>query len=343
MDIALMWNSEEMTADVQVLGADLVTTDDIETAVIISLFTDRRAPDDIELPEGADRGGWWGDSYPDVEGDELGSLLWLLKREMQTPGTLERARKYAREALDWMIADEVARQVTVVATYPERGWMLLSIEILLATGERRTLVYRLNPEGSTSPFEALPGLPGEIRGTGGPGAIEAASWAPPAAALPGELRGTGGPAAIEASAWSPAAAAKFGEVQGASGVPAIEADAWAPEPAGKPGEGKGSSGVPAIVADAWSPDPAGTPGEAQGTSGVPPIEADAWTPDPTGKPGEAKGTSGVAAIQADPWQADALGLQGEIKCGQILSRDFLTADNTLLSADDDEITADAEF
>lgn len=41
-------------------NGDLVNGDDLQTAMIISLFTDRVARDDDDI-DGEDRRGWWGD------------------------------------------------------------------------------------------------------------------------------------------------------------------------------------------------------------------------------------------------------------------------------------------
>ncbi|WP_200894101.1 phage GP46 family protein [Xanthomonas sp. MUS 060] len=48
-------------------------------AVLISLFTWRRANADDTLPDPRGfRMGWWGDTYPVVANDRIGSRLWLL-------------------------------------------------------------------------------------------------------------------------------------------------------------------------------------------------------------------------------------------------------------------------
>ena len=97
-------------------GYDLATDAGLTTAVILSLFTDARARDDDALPPGAtDRRGWWGDAYPVVAGDRIGSRLWLLRASKQLPAALVQARTYAREALDWLIEDGVARRLEVEA------------------------------------------------------------------------------------------------------------------------------------------------------------------------------------------------------------------------------------
>jgi len=79
-------------------------------AVIISLFSWRRANADDNAPEPM---GWWGDSYPTVTADRIGSRLWLLGREKITNNMLNRARDYALEALQWLKDDGVAARVDV--------------------------------------------------------------------------------------------------------------------------------------------------------------------------------------------------------------------------------------
>lgn len=103
--------------------------DGLETAIIISLFTDRKANDDDELPSGDDRRGWWGDSFAEIEGDLIGSRLWLLKREKQLSSVVAKAKIYAEEALKWMIEDGIAEKVTVTAEIVKRGILGLLIEI----------------------------------------------------------------------------------------------------------------------------------------------------------------------------------------------------------------------
>ncbi|WP_421793981.1 phage GP46 family protein [Hydrocarboniphaga effusa] len=134
--------------DLEVCCNDLATTDGLESAVAISLFTNARAPDDFALPLGADRGGCWMDSYPDIEGDEMGSLLWLLSREKQTDETRQRAERYARNALQWLLDDRVASAVSIVASYPSIGLMALAIEITDARGSRRSFAFALDRAGS---------------------------------------------------------------------------------------------------------------------------------------------------------------------------------------------------
>jgi phage gp46-like protein len=127
-DIRTVWRSFD--GDWQVAGPRLDEDDGLETAVVISLFTDRRALRGDVLPEPkADRRGWWGDDFPDVPGDRIGSRLWLLSREKQLAAVLARAREYALEALQWLIDDGVARAVNVAAEVVREGVLGLGVEI----------------------------------------------------------------------------------------------------------------------------------------------------------------------------------------------------------------------
>ena len=102
----------------------------LETAVLLSLFTDRRAADSDELPAGeTDPRGWWGEVFAEADDPPLGSRLWLLAREKQTTEVLARARLYAEEALEWLVADKVARSLSVATEWIGRGVMSIDVKI----------------------------------------------------------------------------------------------------------------------------------------------------------------------------------------------------------------------
>jgi len=83
-------------------------------AVVISLFTWRRATLDDPLPAN-ERMGWWGDTYLGTQGDKIGSRLWLLSRQKLTLQTCTQAQTYAREALHWLIEDGIVEQIDIQA------------------------------------------------------------------------------------------------------------------------------------------------------------------------------------------------------------------------------------
>lgn len=117
-DFALTWDNESMTADLSVAGNDLAADEGLETSVMLSLFSDRRAEAGDPLPDGEqDRRGWWADAHPVVEGDRFGSRLWLLARSKATEDVRVRAEEYAREALQWLLDDRVSPRVDVAVEF----------------------------------------------------------------------------------------------------------------------------------------------------------------------------------------------------------------------------------
>ena len=94
----------------RVAGLNIEEGDDLATAVLISLFTERRLPAGLTVdPNAQSKGGWWGDTFN--AGDQIGSLLWTLRREVASSANLSKARDYIVDALRWMLDDGVAKKV----------------------------------------------------------------------------------------------------------------------------------------------------------------------------------------------------------------------------------------
>jgi len=143
--MALGWDAARGTGDLVVgqTGA-LLREDGLATSVILSLFLDRRAEADDELPDApagvlSPRRGWVGDALAPREGeapeDRIGSRLWLLSRAKQTDETLRLAEDYAREALDWLVEDGLAAEVAVAAEWVALGAMALAVQVTPAAGD----------------------------------------------------------------------------------------------------------------------------------------------------------------------------------------------------------------
>lgn len=94
------------------LKASTDPLDPLTRSVVISLFTWRRAESDDDTPEPF---GWWGDTWPTVQNDRIGSRLYLLRRSKLTNKTPQSAREYMQQALAWMTEDGVAARTEVRA------------------------------------------------------------------------------------------------------------------------------------------------------------------------------------------------------------------------------------
>ena len=109
-DIAIEYKSQIKEYDISILHGDLKECDDLDSAVIISLFTWARAAAG-EVDENAPRFGWFGDKIDADSTDSTGSKLYLLKRKKITNQTIMDAREYIEQALQWMIEDGVATEI----------------------------------------------------------------------------------------------------------------------------------------------------------------------------------------------------------------------------------------
>ena len=119
-------------------------------AVVISLFTWRRAaPDDPVDDE--ERFGWWGDSYPTVADDRIGSRLWLLRRIKLTAGTQRDAEFYANEALQWLLDDGQVLEVDVLSERVDSSRLNLRVMLTIPGGTR----LHINPSQPLQVIYAL--------------------------------------------------------------------------------------------------------------------------------------------------------------------------------------------
>lgn len=117
-DITISWDEANNRGDWTMVGPILATGNDLQTAILISLFTDRiAAPGDV-IPDGTDPRGWWADG--DVP---IGSRLWLLRRAKQTQDTLQRAYDYIAESLQWLIDDGVVARFDIMTQWVRASFL----------------------------------------------------------------------------------------------------------------------------------------------------------------------------------------------------------------------------
>lgn len=104
---------------------DIATADQFDTAIIVSLFTDKRALPSQVL-ENSLRRGWLGSEF--TPGFEMGSQLWIFSQARLTRDTINAMISIANQSLAWMITDNLAistsADVSLIA-----GRVVLQIEI----------------------------------------------------------------------------------------------------------------------------------------------------------------------------------------------------------------------
>lgn len=128
-----------MAEGVAAVVPGLVSGQDLQTAVLISLFTDRLAAEDDILTDGSqDPRGWWGDlgqAYP------IGSRLWLRQRAKQTPQTLQLVKGDIAEALQWLIDDGVVASIDIDAQWQVSGFLAAVITLNQSSGALQALRF----------------------------------------------------------------------------------------------------------------------------------------------------------------------------------------------------------
>lgn len=130
-DAALAWTDSGL--DLALEGGGLRVDEGLATAVLLSLFSDRRL-EDASLLEGTDVRGWWGE----LAGDRYGSLLWALERAKTTTAALAEVIEAARESLAWLVEDGILEAVEVEASYPRMGYLELRVRLVRGRARARS-------------------------------------------------------------------------------------------------------------------------------------------------------------------------------------------------------------
>lgn len=154
-DIRIVWDNTIGYGDFRMVGPSLELGHDLETAVLISLFTDCAADPEDVIPdsERADPRGVWFDTYARFEdpllapiaGDRIGSKLWQAFWRIRNQDTLNWAQDQASIALQWLIVDGVAASIDIEAVFVASGVGLL-IAITEPTGQVTRFSYAWRQE-----------------------------------------------------------------------------------------------------------------------------------------------------------------------------------------------------
>lgn len=134
------WQLAGPTAPLNSMG--LKADQALNTAILLSLFTWRRAEVYDVLPAGSDPKGWWGDlvDIDDTSSEApLGSRLWLLTRATLNDATMKLAESYAYEALQPLVDQgAVARFVCTATVNKVQGFLTLAVDAYSQDGQ---LIY----------------------------------------------------------------------------------------------------------------------------------------------------------------------------------------------------------
>lgn len=103
-DGLFVWDFDKTKGDVNVIIG-------FETACLVSLFTNQRL-NESEISNPIARSGWVGNIRTAGEPRELGSKCWILENQKLTTYLLTKRKETATRAFDWMVKDQIVRNVT---------------------------------------------------------------------------------------------------------------------------------------------------------------------------------------------------------------------------------------
>ena len=132
------WKLAGPSAPLNAMG--LAADHALNTAILLSLFTWRRAEVYDALPSGSDPKGWWGDLVdldPTSSEGPLGSRLWLLIRAPLNKATEQLAESYCYEALQPLIDQGAVAKFVVTATADKvKGFLTIAVNAYSQSGQQ---------------------------------------------------------------------------------------------------------------------------------------------------------------------------------------------------------------
>lgn len=144
-DISLVRTSNQ-DFDIDFDGEDVSMSDSLQNAVILSLAIWNRS--EIASGVAATRnvqGGWWADALNELP---LGSKLYTVFRERLDESSLEKAKGMVKDALQWLIDDGVAKDVSVSASIAGRTSAEFVISVSKPDGDDEEFKWKTNWEAS---------------------------------------------------------------------------------------------------------------------------------------------------------------------------------------------------
>lgn len=144
-EVKIRYDTDLREGDIHFIDGDFEQELGLESAILISIFTDKRASTDDDLDDAEDRRGWWGDQVSGIEEDEIGSKVWLLERAKTTTKTLNELKDYIQEALEWLVEDGIAAKIEVETErmpYPDDEILAFKVKVFKQDGN--IITYKFN-------------------------------------------------------------------------------------------------------------------------------------------------------------------------------------------------------
>ncbi len=164
-DLSIVWDPTTGTGDLSMVASALASGNDLETASLLSIFTERQVdPGDIVYD--TDPHGCWIDTYAALEdaslvaipNDRMGSKVYQVFARPRTQDTLNWLRDQLIQCHGWMILDGVASAVDATAFFTGPGGIGAIVSIT-ANGVPNLYSYVWGVLGSWTPGSSVPMTP----------------------------------------------------------------------------------------------------------------------------------------------------------------------------------------
>lgn len=138
--------------DLAIENGDFKLTQGFETALLVSLFSDRRAYGD-EVPDPLKRRGWIGDLVSGISGDKIGSGIWFYEQSRLTIDVENGVRSEANMSLQWAVNENLLTFVEAdTKQSPDKRRLTLNITLTALNGGVTTKAFEMADATRTGSF-----------------------------------------------------------------------------------------------------------------------------------------------------------------------------------------------
>lgn len=132
----------DLSYDLEIENGDFVIDDALETALVVSLLSDRRA-DESQVAQPEFRRGWIGDLVTTLSGYLFGSHLWLDEQSRATQETLNSIKDAAEKSLLWMLETGLVLKIEARTSFIDLSTVRLDIIITSPDGSISNKAFNL--------------------------------------------------------------------------------------------------------------------------------------------------------------------------------------------------------
>jgi phage gp46-like protein len=137
----LLLNNDAGYYDISLSNGDFVMMSGFDTALLMSIFCEKRAAES-EIPAPEMRRGWWGNTTLGFDNYEMGSKLWLLEQARRDNTVLGLAKTYSADCLQWLISNNYAKEIRVDTSFIVGG-IRIEIDIVVSLNKTISASYDL--------------------------------------------------------------------------------------------------------------------------------------------------------------------------------------------------------